>query len=940
MSNKVNNSADYGIFLNKSSNNTIYNNYFNNTNNSYDNCNNTWNITKTAGANIVGGPYLGGNYWSDYEGTDLDGDKLGDTLLPYNCSGSIQKGGDWHPLIEIPKIILKASKDGYASAQHEIDNDENFEQIEISGNVTDKSTGEPIEGAKVEIVKGANPASITTGADGTYTITAIIPEGSESDTREDINFELTPSQYIVGVHEITTEVIELIEENNGTIIDQCQYEDGPRALLVYISEEENIDDFINNVRGSPLVKYVELNRIVHASHIPDDPLYPLQWGPWNIHAGGPPDPSAWDVETGDKNIIIAIVDSGIQYNHEDLYRFNDGTVKYVYGYDWVDKDDDPSPVLTIEDHGTHCTGIATAVMDNNKGITGIAPNCSFIAERVMRTFWRSAHWGWNPYIGDWVWVQGRWVTRGSVWSVSQGIMDAADHDADVISMSFGDPEPSEFERDATLYASGCGCILVAAAGNDADLPWYAGGIAFPAAYPWVIAVGATDRSNERATFYNQDGDIIGGSQWGLQLELVAPGVDILSTVPWNSYITMDGTSMATPHVAGVAALVKSRAERWPEEPLATNPRYHLNNRQIRQVLIQSAIDLGSPGWDTEYGHGKVDAGRAVRCVNISGNVLESVFNVPIPHPPGAPFPPEVRVTSIEGPSGIYTTNENTTLARITPDGDYFVMVPPGVYSICAMAYGYIPSHGLGGERVELPAFDLMGRLNEESRGLRLVPFPCNVTGNATDNETGLPITDAFVSLDGPPHIYPPHPNVHMETETNSNGNYSFILEYGVHPPYPTGEAVYNITLSKPGYQTQTQNFTLNWSDVVKDYYKCPLDPKDYDPPILNFSLLSGPSELPDLTLARDGIQIIFNGNIATISATIHNIGGTDTSNIVVQFFDGNPDAGGTQIGTDQIIASIAHESTGTAQMTWTAVPGTHDIFVRVDPYNSIEEASE
>jgi hypothetical protein len=403
---------------------------------------------------------------------------------------------------------------------------------------------------------------------------------------------------------------------------------------------------------------------------------------------------------------------------------------------------------------------------------------------------------------------------------------------------------------------------------------------------------------------------------------------------------MDGTSMATPHVAGVAALVKSRAERWPEEPLATNPRYHLNNRQIRQVLIQSAIDLGSPGWDTEYGHGKVDAGRAVRCVNISGNVLESVFNVPIPHPPGAPFPPEVRVTSIEGPSGIYTTNENTTLARITPDGDYFVMVPPGVYSICAMAYGYIPSHGLGGERVELPAFDLMGRLNEESRGLRLVPFPCNVTGNATDNETGLPITDAFVSLDGPPHIYPPHPNVHMETETNSNGNYSFILEYGVHPPYPTGEAVYNITLSKPGYQTQTQNFTLNWSDVVKDYYKCPLDPKDYDPPILNFSLLSGPSELPDLTLARDGIQIIFNGNIATISATIHNIGGTDTSNIVVQFFDGNPDAGGTQIGTDQIIASIAHESTGTAQMTWTAVPGTHDIFVRVDPYNSIEEASE
>jgi hypothetical protein len=83
--------------------------------------------------NIVDGPYLGGNYWSDYDGTDLDGDMLGDTQLPYNCSGRIQNGGDYHPLIIIPKIILKASKDGYASVQHEVDNDENFERIEISG---------------------------------------------------------------------------------------------------------------------------------------------------------------------------------------------------------------------------------------------------------------------------------------------------------------------------------------------------------------------------------------------------------------------------------------------------------------------------------------------------------------------------------------------------------------------------------------------------------------------------------------------------------------------------------------------------------------------------------------------------------------------------------------------------------------------------------------
>ena len=139
---------------------------------------------------------------------------------------------------EREKIILKLSKDGYASVKQEIENAENFGSIEISGSVTDKSTGEPIEGAKVEIVKGADPASTTTDADGSYTITVIIPDGSGSDAREDVYFELTPSEYIVGVYEIASEVFDLIEENNGTIIDQCQYADGPRALLVYISKEE------------------------------------------------------------------------------------------------------------------------------------------------------------------------------------------------------------------------------------------------------------------------------------------------------------------------------------------------------------------------------------------------------------------------------------------------------------------------------------------------------------------------------------------------------------------------------------------------------------------------------------------------------------------------------------------------------------------------------
>jgi thermitase len=209
------------------------------------------------------------------------------------------------------------------------------------------------------------------------------------------------------------------------------------------------------VASEEIVRYVEPNHLVQALYTPNDTEYLLyQWGLPSIKVD-----HAWDRERGNKTVTIAIIDSGIEYTHEDL------SANYLPGgYDWVNNETDP---MDDNGHGTHCAGIAAAVIDNGKGIAGIA-QVNLLAEKVLKS-----------------------NGSGTEWDVAQAIVHAVDYGATIISLSLGTNETASPMEDACRYAWDHGCLLVAAAGNGNQY-----GVLYPAAYETVIAVRSVDQSDQ------------------------------------------------------------------------------------------------------------------------------------------------------------------------------------------------------------------------------------------------------------------------------------------------------------------------------------------------------------------------------------------------------------------------------------------------------------
>jgi len=383
----------------------------------------------------------------------------------------------------------------------------------------------------------------------------------------------------------------------------------PNYYLVTVTEidKNTIPKTVEALQRDPNVVAAEPNYYRYSDATPNDPLYAYQWNFPKIQM-----PAAWDVTAGN-GITVAVVDTGIAYeNYAQYQRAPDlaGTT-FVPGWNFINNN---AHANDDNAHGTHVAGTIAQTTNNALGAAGIAYQARIMPLKALNADGSG---------------QDNWVADAIVW--------AADHGAKVINLSLGAESPSILLEDAVNYAYDKGAVVVAAAGNSGT-----GSLNYPAAYPNVIAVGAVRYDETKVPYSN----------YGSGLSVVAPGGDLSvdqnndsypdgilqQTFNPNSrdpsdfgYWFFQGTSMAAPHVSGVAALILARG-------VVTTPA------QVRQAIQQTAKDLGQPGWDPLYGYGMVQARAAIDYVPTPPTAT------PTPTPTSTPSPPPLSpltITSVQ-----------------------------------------------------------------------------------------------------------------------------------------------------------------------------------------------------------------------------------------------------------------------------------------------------
>lgn len=372
-----------------------------------------------------------------------------------------------------------------------------------------------------------------------------------------------------------------------------------RIIEIYFADEIDPYEVCKELMQAPDVEYaVPIYRRTLYDFTPNDPRIGSQWFLNNIQL-----PKAWDITKGDKKVLIGIIDTGVDWNHEDLLANiwtnpneipnngvdddANGKIDDVHGWDFVGnvtsqdifsgnwrEDNDPTNIQGF--HGTHVAGLASAVTNNGRGIASAGFSCSIIPIKC------------SPDQG------GMGIYRGY-----EAIVYAANLGAKIINCSWGGPGFSPAEQDIINYATNRGSLVVVASGNSGINLDYGG--QYPAGYDNVLCVGATNVSNRVASFSN----------WGMKVTVYTPGQSIYSTIPNNSYQSQDGTSMATPITSGIAGLVASVHNDWSprqifhqirstsDNVLVTDqnlrPYYYGKINAYKAVLYNSGSNPGVPG---------------------------------------------------------------------------------------------------------------------------------------------------------------------------------------------------------------------------------------------------------------------------------------------------------------------------------------------------------
>jgi len=358
-----------------------------------------------------------------------------------------------------------------------------------------------------------------------------------------------------------------VHQRLGALNQEDAYGNYYQAIKI---KEGTVKEMVDLYLRHAFVEYAEPNYIYRAYFTPDDPGFSVQWHLTQIKME-----SAWDISTG-QGVTVAVLDSGVSPDGRDGFGG-----RLVSGYNAI-RPLYPDFTTDNNGHGTHVAGTIAQQTNNATGVAGVAYNASIMPVKVLNRR------GWGIT---------RWFADGIRW--------AADHGADVINMSFGGANYSQTLEDAVNYAYNRGVVLVAASGNEGINE-----VAYPAAYENCIAVGAIGYDEVVADYSNR----------GLTLDIVAPGGDVTEDLNEDGfadgvlqetfrysfagralgwwYPFWQGTSMASPHVAGVAALI-----------IAVNPGYTPDT--VRDAISNTAKDLGAPGWDEVYGYGLLDAPGAL-----------------------------------------------------------------------------------------------------------------------------------------------------------------------------------------------------------------------------------------------------------------------------------------------------------------------------------------